>query len=281
MDFIKNFNNNAALVRDESGVEWIVLGKGIGFGKKLGDCVDETKIERRFKAQDSDESAVATLKSASPLTLEATSAAVNLIESKSKIRFNNFQYLALVDHIDFAIVRAQSGIDMDDKALRWEVKKLFKEEYLLATDVVKLINGLTGASMPASEEVLMTYHLVNAESDGSKIQDTIKITKLIAGIVDIVQYQYGLVLDEESFNYARFIGHLRAFMVQRLSNTRPNGSELDQELLELMEQKYSQAAVTVNRIDSFLQNKMGWQLSSDDRVYLMLHIWRVTHRQKQ
>ena len=40
MDFIKNFNNNAALVRDESGVEWIVLGKGIGFGKKLGDCVD-------------------------------------------------------------------------------------------------------------------------------------------------------------------------------------------------------------------------------------------------
>ena len=28
MDFIKNFNNNAALVVDQAGNEWIVLGKG-------------------------------------------------------------------------------------------------------------------------------------------------------------------------------------------------------------------------------------------------------------
>lgn len=28
MNFIKNFNNNTALVADQAGNEWIVLGKG-------------------------------------------------------------------------------------------------------------------------------------------------------------------------------------------------------------------------------------------------------------
>lgn len=50
MKFLRNFNNNAALVEDDESVEWVVIGKGIGFGKHPGDALDETKIERRFIA---------------------------------------------------------------------------------------------------------------------------------------------------------------------------------------------------------------------------------------
>lgn len=52
MEFIKNYNNNAALVKDSAGKDWVVIGKGIGFGLKKGMPVDESKIERRFLAQD-------------------------------------------------------------------------------------------------------------------------------------------------------------------------------------------------------------------------------------
>ena len=52
MEFIKNYNNNAALVKDLAGKDWVVIGKGIGFGLKKGMTVDESKIERRFLAQD-------------------------------------------------------------------------------------------------------------------------------------------------------------------------------------------------------------------------------------
>ncbi len=38
MEFIKNYNNNAALVKDDQGQEWIVTGKGVGFGLKPGDA---------------------------------------------------------------------------------------------------------------------------------------------------------------------------------------------------------------------------------------------------
>ena len=48
MRYLKNFNNNAALVEDDSGKEYVIIGNGIGFGKHPGDLVDERKIERRF-----------------------------------------------------------------------------------------------------------------------------------------------------------------------------------------------------------------------------------------
>lgn len=48
MKFLKTFNNSAALAMNDQGQEEIVLGKGVGFGLKKGDPIDESKIERRF-----------------------------------------------------------------------------------------------------------------------------------------------------------------------------------------------------------------------------------------
>lgn len=43
MEFIKSFNNNAALVCDQQKKEWIVVGSGVSFGKKPGEVIDEKK----------------------------------------------------------------------------------------------------------------------------------------------------------------------------------------------------------------------------------------------
>lgn len=51
MKFLKAFNNSAALVEDD-GTEKIVLGKGIGFGLKKGQDVDQSKIERTTEQSD-------------------------------------------------------------------------------------------------------------------------------------------------------------------------------------------------------------------------------------
>lgn len=46
MNFIKNFNNNAALVADQASNEWIVLGKGVGFGQKLGQPIGQLPLTK-------------------------------------------------------------------------------------------------------------------------------------------------------------------------------------------------------------------------------------------
>ena len=68
MKFLKTFNNSAALIENNQGQEEIVLGKGVGFGLKKGDPVDESKIERRFVTKDE----VDQVKGFDPKTIEVT-----------------------------------------------------------------------------------------------------------------------------------------------------------------------------------------------------------------
>ena len=46
MQIIKVINNNVISSEDDKGKEIVVMGKGIGFGKKAGEEIEETKIER-------------------------------------------------------------------------------------------------------------------------------------------------------------------------------------------------------------------------------------------
>ena len=48
MEIIKVMNNSLVFVKDNNDNEIIVMGKGIGFMKKVGESIDSTKIEKVF-----------------------------------------------------------------------------------------------------------------------------------------------------------------------------------------------------------------------------------------
>lgn len=279
MKFVKQLNNSAAIVESDDGKEEVVLGKGIGFGLKKGDTIDENKIERRFVTAD-DQIDLDQVQDIGASTIDVTNQVVKMVEPILDIKFSDFQYLSLADHIDFAITRVEDDIDLNMNNTRWEVKNLFPKEFAVAEEVVKLINEELGIKLPKSESVLMTYHLVNASSNDAQLQETVQITNLISSIVNIIQLDYKMVLDTDSFNYSRFITHLRALLVRLLRHQSTDTEELDPSLLSFMKVKYNHAYQTEERIATFLHAKMGWELKPDDRFYLVLHIWRVTSRQK-
>lgn len=278
MIFLKSFNNSAALIQNEEGQEEVVLGKGIGFGLKKGDQVPEEKIERRFiPATQEDE--INQVKQISSQTIDVTSKIVRMVEPLLQVKFNDFNYLALADHIDFALTRVEDNIDLNSANNSWEVKNLFPKECAVANQVVELINTDLNVKLPKSEVVLMTYHMVNAESNDAQLQETVQITELITGIINIIQFQYQITLDTESFSYSRFITHLRVLLVCLIKHQKRTGEALDPSLLSFMKIKYTRAYETAQRISTYLHAKMGGTLEADDQFYLVLHIFRVTSRQ--
>ena len=44
----KILNNNVVITRNLSGVETVIMGRGLAFGHSAGDEVDESKIEKTF-----------------------------------------------------------------------------------------------------------------------------------------------------------------------------------------------------------------------------------------
>ncbi|MCR1901364.1 PRD domain-containing protein [Ligilactobacillus apodemi] len=279
MIFLKSFNNSVALVENDHGQEEIVIGKGIGFGLKKGDLIDQTKIERRFITAN-EPTEVMQVKELDDRTIELTTKVVALVEPALNLKFNDFQFLALADHIDFALTRSEESIDMNAANTRWEVRNLFSEEYAIAKQAIALIEHTTGLTLPKSESILLTYHFVNAASNDTKLQETVQITQIMTEIIKIVTYEYQIELDKHSFNYSRFVSHLRTLLVRLLKKQHQSTEELDPALLKLMQVKYAKAYQTAERIAVLLQAKMDWQLNPDDLVYLTLHIFRVTARQQ-
>lgn len=47
------FNNNIVSTVDDKNQELLILGRGIGFKFKVGDEIDEERIEKVFRLQDS------------------------------------------------------------------------------------------------------------------------------------------------------------------------------------------------------------------------------------
>lgn len=139
MIFLKTFNNSAALVQDDQGQEQVILGKGVGFGLKKGDKIDESKIERRFIAN-SHQDEVNQVKEINASTIDLTNKVIEMVEPLLNVKFNDFQYLALADHIDFALSRIEDNIDISAANTRWEVKNLFPKEYKISEKVIALIN---------------------------------------------------------------------------------------------------------------------------------------------
>lgn len=276
MKFIKAFNNSCALVSNDEGKEEVVLGKGIAFGLKKGQAIDESRIQRSFLKKDE----VSQVKSFGANTLLITNQVVQMVQPLLQVKFSDFQYLALADHIDFAILRCRDHIDVGAAQNNWEIRNLFPREYQVAQKVIAMINRLAHVKLPVSESVFMTYHLVNAKSNTAQVAETIQLANLLKDIINIVQLQYSMELDPKSFNYSRFISHLRICLVRFLRHQPKDEAPLDPALFAMIKSRYKKAYETAERIATYLQAKKGWQLDNNDKFYLILHIWRVTSRQK-
>lgn len=74
-------------------------------------------------------------------------------------------------------------------------------------------------------EDMIAFHLVNAKSDEKSMKNTLLTVKLMKDIVAIIQYHFGIIIDEESLSYSRFITHLQ-FFIQRLLEEKMVGQKM-------------------------------------------------------
>lgn len=277
MKFVNKINNNVALAQDEHDVDWVLIGRGIGFGKEAGDPITEDQIDRRFKAQKDEvthQNPPAMLQHINPDTLQLATLVSDRVAERLGIHFSNYNYLALADHIDFALERAKGDQDYPTE-LRWDVKNLFPKEYAAAQYALALIQEQTGVKLPPSELTFFTYHFVSAQSDETLLEDTVEVANLANRIIEIVSYSFQMQPDPTSLNYARFMTHLRYFIIRQLKG----GSEeiaLDPLIGEVVKERYPKAYQAAVKIAEYLHQSKGWTISESEKMYLTLHIWRLT-----
>lgn len=274
MHIKKIFNNNVAIVIDR-GLEKIVMGKGVGFNKVYGDDVDELIIEKIFVADENHyyEEISSFFDKVPQNVIEAT---LSIIEEGTSVlgkHITGNMLIPLADHIDFAITRLKENIEIQYPLL-WEMKRLYPEEMNFAEKCIDKIETATDVSLPISEAVPIAMHFVNAKYNTSDVKEAFEMTTLVNKVIDVIRYFYFIDLDESSLFYARFVTHLRYFILRHMSGEKL--TEEDDVLYDVVKNKYPKAFDCSQKIRDILETSMGWTISNSEVLYLSLHIHRLT-----
>ena len=270
----KVINNNIISAYEKSGAEVIVMGRGIGLKKKQGEVVPADQISKifRIKSRTLTEQFKELLANMPLERVRISDEIISHAKDHLKLKLNQSIYVTLTDHINFAIERVSQGIEPQN-ALLWEIKRFYPQEFQLGIYALELIHDRLGILLPEDEAGFIALHFVNAEY-GTDIRDAVKFPDQMQAIVDIVERDLGILLDESSLHYERFMTHIK-FLIQRIYRKELLSSE-DRELSLLMQRKYPREYQCSVKVAEYIMQATGSRLSEEEIMYLSVHIRRVS-----
>ena len=274
----KVINNNIISAYEKSGAEVIVMGRGIGFKKKQGEMVPADQISKifRIKSRTLTEQFKELLANMPLERVRISDEIISHAKDHLKLKLNQSIYVTLTDHINFAIERVSQGIEPQN-ALLWEIKRFYPQEFQLGIYALELIHDRLGILLPEDEAGFIALHFVNAEY-GTDIRDAVKFPDQMQAIVDIVEHDLGIMLDESSLHYERFVTHIK-FLIQRIYRKELLSSE-DRELSLMMQRKYPREYQCSVKVAEYIMKATGSRLSEEEIMYLSVHIRRVSTIEK-
>lgn len=270
---IKKVLNSSVLLVEEDGIEKVVLGRGIGYGKKQGDSIENTNIDKIFLEKTIKTNYITELMEEIPFEFfQMTKEIIELAEIDLGKKLDNSLYLTLTDHIHFAVERVQKNQFFPNK-LYWEIKNYYPTEFQVGEKSLKILNKKYAIELPEEEASNIAFHLINAQSSSESTKDGFEHAKMISSIVNVVKYSIESPIDTTSIHYTRFITHVRFFVERFFSNQllHDENNELYSQLWTL----YPYAMGTADKVQKYIKKVYHTSIPDDEIVYLGIHIHRL------
>lgn len=276
MKVVKILNNNLAII-EKGGHESIVYSPGVSFKKNVGQRINDSEIEKTYVLDSKDR-----LEHFSYLLTHSDEKMIYLLndivaygESVNQQKANDYLYLALLDHLTFALRRGKKG-QFILSPLTWEVQKFYPKFYEIGTYAVALMRKTFQIDFPDEEAVSIALHFVNINESQSLLAETVESMEILRDILNIIKYHFQISLDESSMNYMRLVTHLQYF-IERLRKQEVYDQE-SSSLYEQVRMLYPEAYLATEKIDIYVKGRFNQYLTPDEYTFLMIHINRVTER---
>jgi len=266
----KVYNNNAVAAVVPDGREAILVGSGIGFGKRPGDVIDQKKIQKIYYIQDELQSRfLQLLKDARPEALQAAEDILHHARSQG-LELKNQLILSLTDHICFALERAEQGTRLPYLMLS-ETKMMYPKEFEIGRWALERIAALCGTELPQYEAGYIALQLASAEMNGEEVYDSLK---LVNGVIEIIKEVYDIELNPDDVDTIRLTTHLK-FLAQRIfRRSQWNDDDMDG-LYQILLFRHAKNRDCIARITAYIRNHFSYELNHQEKVYLMIHLSKI------
>lgn len=270
MWIISKINNNCALGRDSAGQDVVVFGKGVGFRRTPYELTDLSVIERTFYGVRG--ASLAALRDIPEDVVLLASDIIEYAKAALGVDLNPNACVTLADHINFAIQRIREGLTIETP-LAFDVRHFYPKETRIGKRAVTLVKTRLGVDLPDAEVTNIALHIIDAEAEQGDLTQTKVTTEVVASVVGIVEEHFGRKLDTESFNYARFVMHLR-FLVGRIEGKSPSEGKMAP-MLSVVADSYPESFSCTNAIVAYLRERWGWECDESEKLYLLIYVQRL------
>ncbi|MCT4619365.1 MAG: PRD domain-containing protein [Marinisporobacter sp.] len=266
----KILSNNVVLVERENQ-NYILVGKGIGFGKKKGfvledpQIIDEKFISLKGLSENEYESF---LSQVDPKIIELVEKIMVMVKDELGEGLNPNVHVGLIDHINFAIKRLTEGIEIVNPFLV-ETKLLYPTEYNLAQKAVSILKENLNIHIPEAEIGFLALHIYGGRGNKSK-KEALENSKMMNKILSYTENKLNMHIDKNSFDYKRFIMHLRG-VIDRVVKHKT----IENILLSKVKEELVIEFKIAYDISKIIENTLKVRIPESEVGYITLHLHRL------
>ena len=270
----KALNHNTLIaISMENNQEYLLIGKGIGFGKKVSErfeipenieCTVYSLHEQteRGKAMD-------LIKGIEPVYLEIA----GKVLAKSEEVFGKIDkriLFPMADHIAFAVQRIRANEQISNP-LTDDIRALFHMEYKTAECVKDILWEMLQIEIDEHEIGYIALHIHSAIED-ENVALSMQIAMAVRECIRMIEEETGQTIDVMSLSYNRLMNHIR-YMVARSIK----GEKLKLNMNDYMSVKFPKSFWMATEVCKQLEKQLHRNSPLDEVEigYLAMHIERV------
>lgn len=269
----KVLNHNTVIgIGMDDNQEYLLIGKGIGFGKKISERVKLPEGCSIYSMQEQTQrgSAADLIKSIDPIYLEIA----ELILKESEKAFGRIDWAILfpmADHIAFAVKRIRNQEQISNP-LTDDIRVLFHMEYKTAQKIGPILKERLDVEMDEHEIGYIALHIHSAIED-ENVALSMQIARTVRECIQLLEQETDTVIDVMSLSYNRLMNHVRYMVARTLKN-----ETLKLNMNDYMAEKFPDAFRLASIVCEHLEKYLKKPLDEVEVGYLAMHIQRALEK---
>lgn len=266
----KALNNNTVIaIGSEDNQEYLLIGKGIGFGKKISQRIEAPKGCMIYSLHEYTErgNAMELVKGIDPVFLEI---AEQVLKESERVfgRIDWSILFPMADHIAFAVKRIRNQEQISNP-LTGDIRALFHMEYNTAECIRPILAERLGVKIDEHEIGYIALHIHSA-IESENVALSMRIAGTVRECIQLVEEKTGQTIDVMSLSYNRLMNHVR-YMVARVIN----GEELKLDMNDYISENFPDAFQLSKTVCGHMERYLKQPVSDVEIGYLAMHMQRV------
>ncbi len=266
----KVLNHNALIgIPENTTQEYLILGKGIGFGKHVSEFIevdDECKV---YSLQESTDRGTKKdlVTSIDPVYLEIANEILDGAEAAFK-DIDRDVLLPMADHIEFAVTRIKNNEQLKNP-LTDDIRILFHAEFKVAEAARDILLKRMNITISDDEIGYIALHVHSSIMDQA-VSQAMQMADAVRQCVSMVEEETGKKIDTQSLSYNRLLNHIRYMIARTLK-----GEVIKLDMNDYINASAANSFSAATRICKELGRSLGKDIHDAEIGYLAMHIERV------